>query len=237
MKRSILFLSVAICISMTQKVIAQSNAQITKEELKSLYENGEYKKAITYIEQFKYTKDGSPLIILGDCCWKESYIEEQQSNQSYNQSLMTQSMAISQGLYYDNSFMYLLYQQIQQRVLQLRLQTVDLYSRAAKLGDNAGNQRVAVLNSILGNNSTGTNYTPTYSESSNSQFQTKTKKCVYCNGTGECYLCNKAGQSKACVQNQFGVTCSDSYCIARNHRCKDCGGTHVCQYCKGTGSR
>jgi len=62
-------------------------------------------------------------------------------------------------------------------------------------------------------------------------------KCVYCNGTGECYLCNSAGQSKACVQNQFGVTCSDSYCIAKNHRCKDCGGTHVCQNCKGKGSK
>lgn len=61
------------------------------------------------------------------------------------------------------------------------------------------------------------------------------RKCIYCNGTGECYLCNSSGQSKACVQNRFGVTCSDSYCIAKNHRCKDCGGTHVCQNCKGKG--
>jgi len=87
--------------------------------------------------------------------------------------------------------------------------------------------RVESINNSLNNSS--------INSSNFSQPNQTQRKCVFCNGTGECYLCNSAGQSKACVQNQFGVTCSDSYCIAKNHRCKDCGGTHVCQNCKGKG--
>jgi len=70
--------------------------------------------------------------------------------------------------------------------------------------------------------------------SSPNQNSTK-RKCGFCDGAGACPYCNSAGQSKGCVQNQFGVTCSDTYCIAKNHRCKDCLGTHVCSNCKGTG--
>ncbi|MEI6143371.1 MAG: hypothetical protein WCP85_29105 [Mariniphaga sp.] len=61
------------------------------------------------------------------------------------------------------------------------------------------------------------------------------RQCGYCNGTGKCPYCNSAGQSKACVENQLGVRCSDSYCIAHNHKCKHCEGTHICSRCKGNG--
>ena len=118
MKKNILFLIVLVCVLMNHKVIAQSNAQITTEELKNLYENGEYAKAISYIEQFKNMNDGYALVILGDCYWKKSYIEEEQSIKTFNQLLINQSMAISQGLYFDNSFQFNLQQQIQQGIIQ-----------------------------------------------------------------------------------------------------------------------
>ena len=55
-------------------------------------------------------------------------------------------------------------------------------------------------------------------------------------GNGKCYNCNSRGQINACVNNPFGgVKCSDPNCIAKNHRCNECGGTNICQKCKGTG--
>ena len=44
MKKIMLFLIVAICFSTNPKAIAQSNDAITTDELKTLYDNGEYKK-------------------------------------------------------------------------------------------------------------------------------------------------------------------------------------------------
>ena len=64
-----------------------------------------------------------------------------------------------------------------------------------------------------------------------------TRQCGYCNGTGKCPFCNSSGQSLACVANRFGANCTDSYCIAKNHRCKHCDGTHICSNCKGTGNK
>ena len=56
-------------------------------------------------------------------------------------------------------------------------------------------------------------------------------------GNGRCYHCNSRGQSNACVANPYGTRCSDSRCIAGNHRCWSCGGTNVCTGCRGTGLR
>ena len=220
--------------------MAQSNAQVTTEELRNLYKKGEYEKAISYIEQFENSKDGIALIILGDCCWQKSFINEKQAINSRNQMMINQSMAMSQGLYLDNSFGLALQQKIEQRTVQLKLQAVDLYSKASQLGNDVGTQRIALLNSTFGNNTTSinipsnvgysSNSTPTSSFSGSAQRQ-----CGYCNGTGKCPYCNSAGQSKACVQNQFGAHCTDSYCIAKNHKCKHCDGTHICSSCKGNG--
>lgn len=231
--QAFLFLITLICILMSQKVLAQSNDQVTTNELKSLYENGEFKKAISYIKQFENTKDGSALIILGDCCWKESYIEEKQSNQLYTQSQMTQMMAISQGLDYDNSFALFLYQQTQQAVLKLRLQTVDLYSKASHLGYESGNQRLAYINSILGNQ-IGTNI-PTYSGSSSSQYnpsnstyQKSTTKCSMCNGTGFVDGSVAAyGNTSQKWCDGCGKMMSPTHC----HGCK------ICPSCGGKGNR
>jgi hypothetical protein len=83
------------------------------------------------------------------------------------------------------------------------------------------------------------NWNNNYSNSPESNYNNDTSKkniaCGYCNGTGKCPFCNSAGQSLACVSNPFGVKCTDSYCIARNHRCNHCGGTHICSNCKGSG--
>lgn len=76
---------------------------------------------------------------------------------------------------------------------------------------------------------------PATGSSPSTQNVQTTRRCGYCNGTGECYLCNSQGQSKACVSNMFGANCTDPYCIRKNHRCKNCGGNHICQSCKGKG--
>lgn len=219
---------------MSQKVMAQSNDQVTTNELKSFYLNGEFKKAISYIKQFEDSKDGSALIILGDCCWKESNIEEKQSNQLYNQSQMTQLMAISQGLDYDNSFALFLYQQTQQAVLQLRLQTVDLYSRASRLGYEAGTQRLVDFNSVVGSRSGSNNISINGGSSgfqynpSNSTYQKSTTKCSLCNGTGFVDGSVAAyGNTSQKWCDGCGKMMSPTHC----HGCK------ICPSCGGKGNR
>lgn len=209
-----------------QSIIAQNNATITTDELKTLYSNGEYKKALSYTEYFINKKNTTALIILGDCCWKESNKNEQEANQIYYQSQMTQSMAISQGLYFDNSFGIMLYQQAQQQILQLRLQAIDMYSKASQLGNNAGNQRIAALNSILGNN-TGAANTSSYGNSSNPQYQTK-QTCGYCNGTGRV-------DGTVATYGYAGTKWCD-FCkrdVPTSHCCQ----CKTCPSCGGTGSR
>jgi len=104
----------------------------------------------------------------------------------------------------------------------------------AELSNNSNDSYIAsdvpIQNDALNNS----NQTQDVNQKSSPNTAKKTK-CGYCKGTGKCPYCNSAGQSLACVSNQFGVTCKDSYCIAHNHKCKHCNGTHICSDCKGTG--
>jgi hypothetical protein len=91
-------------------------------------------------------------------------------------------------------------------------------------------QRVPVL--PINKYSGGTNgITETYDNSTTGNHTVKTNKikCGYCTETGECPYCNSAGQANACANNRFGITCDDPSCVAKNHRCTFCNGTHVCQ--------
>jgi len=121
------------------------------------------------------------------------------------------------------------------------------YTDAIKARKNA--KTILMLNALSGalttvsnslsnayNSSSNYSSSPSYSSTSNSSssISSTKRKCGFCDGTRECPYCNSAGQSKACL-NSFGQACSDSYCIDKNHLCKDCGGTHVCSNCKGTG--
>ena len=100
----------------------------------------------------------------------------------------------------------------------------------------------AVSNTLNSAYSSSVNYgsSSSYSTSSKSSSSVSSsvntqRKCTWCNGTGKCDFCNSSGQSKTCLSYSFGVKCTDSWCIEHNHRCKQCGGTHVCSNCKGKG--
>ena len=228
MKTSKLILILFISIVCGQKIMAQSTEQITRSELQNLYDNGDYKKAISFIDQFLNKKDDIALIILGDCCLKESSNREEQVNKMYYQSQMTQSMAIAQGLYFDNSMAIMFYQQAQQEILQLRLKAVNLYSKASSLGNKTGNQRMALINSLYGNNS-GASNSSSYGGSSNSQYQTKTKqKCGYCSGTGRI-------ESTVATYGYGGTKWCD-FCkrdVLTSHCCQ----CKICPSCGGKGYR
>ena len=100
---------------------------------------------------------------------------------------------------------------------------------------NFGNALQQLGNSIT--NQSGSNNQINQIQNSTSSNVSSDLKCSYCErkGNGKCAFCNEQGQSKACVRNPCGVECKDEYCIAKNHKCKHCDGTHICSKCKGTG--
>ena len=89
---------------------------------------------------------------------------------------------------------------------------------------------------------------PATTPSLDTNSQTKNTPCHLCasnlgrvwaytnKGNGKCVSCNSKGQRNACVNNPYGGhLCSDPDCARKNHRCEECGGTNICQSCKGTG--
>ena len=219
MKKIILFLIVAICFSTNSKAIAQGYAAITTSELKTLYNNREYKKAQSYTRYIIDKKDAAALIILGDCYWADSNAKQEESDKIFYQSSMSQMAAISQGLYWDNSLTVMFCQQLQQEALTERLQAVELYSQAAQLGDNNGNQRMASINTVLGNNA-NTSFIPNYNNTPNPQYQTKTNHSI---STGRsAYQINNEIQRvqrdlNNCINNQARANDSKSYAAAAGY--------------------
>lgn len=219
MKKIILFLIVAIYFSMNQKAIAQSNAAITTDELQALYNNREYEKALSYTEYFTDKKNAAALIILGDCCWENSEVKEREISQLYYQISMNRVMAMSQGIYYDNSVVDANYQKFQQEILMQRFRAIDLYSKAALLGNNIGNQRMALHGGVSGN-SVNTENISNYGSTPNPQYQTKANHSL--SGGRSAYQINNEIQRvqkdlNDCIQNQARANDSKSYAAAAGY--------------------
>lgn len=151
--------------------------------------------------------------------WADSNAKQEESDKIFYQSSMSQMAAISQGLYWDNSLTVMFCQQLQQEALTERLQAVELYSQAAQLGDNNGNQRMASINAVLGNNA-NTNSIPSYNNTPNPQYQTKTNHSI---STGRsAYQINNEIQRvqrdlNNCINNQARANDSKSYAAAAGY--------------------
>jgi hypothetical protein len=221
MKKIMFYLVVALCFSMNQMAIAQSNSAITTDELKALYDNGEYKKAQSYAEDFINKKNATALIILGDCFWEDSKANEEQINKIYQQSSISHIMAMSQGIYYDNSFSDMIYQQAQQEIIRQRLKAIDLYSKAAQLGNNTGNRRMVSINTSLGNNTNSNTAGYNNSGSGSGGNTNNNVVCYTCHGMRACKVCKGSG-----VTSMYGQSSS---------QCTACNGTGKCWHCNGTG--
>jgi len=151
---------------------------------------------------------------------KESDKEEQEFQILDAQTMNTQMMMISQGLYYDNTNALLVNQKIQNDIVNLKLQALDCYTNAAKLGNQLAFKRLSILNAIYGNKTTANEGSS--STLNNSMYHPSKAKCTLCNGTGKiagtvptygigknywCDFCKKEVPASHCCQCKICPSC------------------------------
>jgi hypothetical protein len=205
-------------------------AQVSLEKIKQMYNDGKYSEAISYAEQFDYSKNAEALFVLGNCYFEKASQDEKYAMNMYNQALYNQAMSASMGIYVDNSYSVYLYNQCLNNVLQNRLKAIDLYSKSYVLGNVNALDKMKYISAVYGYSiPTNSSSFSSSGGNSNSFNQAKTsQKCSYCNGTGKVATTVATyGQTGTKWCNFCGREVPLSHCC----QCK------VCPSCGGKGYR